>query len=40
MKGGCNPVPVLQEDIQDMGSYIAISQDFMESRKEFFSNRK
>ena len=40
VKGGCNPVPVLEENKQDAGDYITISKDFMASQKEYFSNWK
>lgn len=40
VKGGCNPVPVLEENKQVSGDYITISKDFMESQKKYFSNWK
>lgn len=40
VKGGCNPVPVLQEDKTDLGDSIAISKDFLASQKEYFKKWK
>lgn len=40
VKGGCNPVPILEENKQDTGDYITISKDFMAGQKEYFSNWK
>jgi len=40
IKGGCNPVPILEESKKDMGTYIAISKDFIATQKQYFSNWK
>ncbi|MCX7745350.1 MAG: Fe-S-containing protein [Clostridia bacterium] len=40
VKGGCNPVPILEENKQDNGDYISISKDFMASQKDLFNNWK
>lgn len=40
VKGGCNPVPIIEENKQDAGEYITISKDFMASQKEYFSKWK
>ncbi len=40
VKGGCNPVPVLQEDKTDLGDSIAIAKDFLASQKEYFKKWK
>jgi len=40
IKGGCNPVPILEADKTDKGNYIAISKDFLATQKEYFSNWK
>jgi len=40
IKGGCNPVPILEKDKSDMGDYIAISNDFLATQKSWFSNWK
>lgn len=40
IKGGCNPVPVLETDKQDMGDYVAISKDFVAAQKQYFENWK
>lgn len=40
VKGGCNPVPVLQEDKTDLGDSIAVSKDFLASQKEYFKKWK
>lgn len=40
IKGGCNPVPILEADKKDMGNYIAISKDFVATQKQYFENWK
>lgn len=40
IKGGCNPVPITEENKTDDGEYIVISKDFLEQNKELFSNWK
>jgi len=40
IKGGCNPVPVLEADKTDTGNYIAISKDFLITQKQYFINWK
>lgn len=40
IKGGCNPVPVLEEDKTDNGDTITISKEYLDSQKEFFENWK
>lgn len=40
IKGGCNPVPILEISKQDKGNYISISQDFLKSQEQYFSNWK
>lgn len=38
IKGGCNPVPVLEENKTDDGTNIIISQAFMEANEGLFGN--
>jgi uncharacterized membrane protein len=38
IKGGCNPVPILENDKQDKGDYISLSPEFLASQKQYFSN--
>ncbi len=40
IKGGCNPVPIMEDSKQDLGSEIALSKDFIATQKEYFSNWK
>lgn len=40
IKGGCNPVPILEADKKDTGDNVAISEDFIVSQKEYFQNWK
>ncbi|MGE5544447.1 MAG: DUF2318 domain-containing protein [Bacillota bacterium] len=40
IKGGCNPVPVLEGDKQDNGDSIAISAEYLASQKQYFANWK
>ncbi len=40
IKGGCNPVPVLEENKTDDGTNITISKDFLIENKELFGNWK
>lgn len=40
VKGGCNPVPILKEDKTDDGATVAISKEYLDSQKEYFSNWK
>ena len=40
IKGGCNPVPILEESKQDVGTDIVISKDFIATQKQYFSNWK
>ncbi len=40
IKGGCNPVPILETSKKDMGTYIAISKDFIATQKQYFENWK
>ncbi len=40
IKGGCNPVPILEDSKTDMGSYVALSQDFIATQKQYFLNWK
>ncbi len=37
VRGGCNPVPVLQENKSDAGEYITINKDFLVANKELFA---
>jgi hypothetical protein len=38
IKGGCNPVPILETDKTDNEDSILISKDFLESKKDLFTN--
>jgi len=38
IKGGCNPIPVLETAKQDAGDYIIIPGDYMTTQKDYFSN--
>lgn len=38
IKGGCNPIPVLEDAKQDAGDYIIIPNDYMVTQKDYFSN--
>lgn len=38
IKGGCNPVPILEEDKTDDGTNIVILQAFLEGNKDLFGN--
>lgn len=38
IKGGCNPVPIMEENKTDDGTNIVISQAFMEENKGLFGN--
>lgn len=38
VKGGCNPVPIMEDQKQDQGDYITISKDYLAAQKEYFSN--
>jgi uncharacterized membrane protein len=40
IKGCCNPVPILEENKKDMGSYIVLSKEFIATQKQYFSNWK
>jgi uncharacterized membrane protein len=40
IKGGCNPVPVLQEDKTDDGEYITVKKEFLEASKDLFADWK
>lgn len=35
-RGGCNPIPIMQENKTDDGTNITISKDFIENNKELF----
>lgn len=37
-QGGCNPIPVLNEDISDDGTSITIAQAYMEKKSDYFKN--
>lgn len=37
VKGGCNPVPILEKDKIDKDDSIIITKDFLESQKQYFS---
>lgn len=39
-KGGCNPVPILDENKTDDGQNIVISNDYLQQAKQIFSNWK
>jgi uncharacterized membrane protein len=38
VKGGCNPVPILNENKVDDGINIKITNDFLEENKVLFGN--
>ncbi len=38
IKGGCNPVPIAEENKKDDGANITISGDFLAQNKKLFSN--
>jgi len=38
IRGGCNPVPILEENKAEDDQYIIISQAFMEENKGLFGN--
>ena len=38
VKGGCNPVPILEENKKYEGDYIIISEDYLASQKGYFIN--
>lgn len=40
IKGGCNPVPVLEADKTDNGETITISSTYLDSQKSYFENWK
>lgn len=40
IKGGCNPVPILEADKKDTGESITISTDYMLDQKPYFSRWK
>ncbi|MGE5416493.1 MAG: DUF2318 domain-containing protein [Acidobacteriota bacterium] len=40
VKGGCNPVPILEKDKTDKGDYIAISNEYLASQINWFANWK
>jgi Predicted membrane protein len=40
IKGGCNPVPILEENKTDDGTNITIIADFLASNKDLFGNWK
>jgi uncharacterized membrane protein len=40
IKGGCNPVPILEDNKTDDGTTITISKDFLEQNKSYFENWK
>lgn len=40
VRGGCNPVPVLEENKTDDGEYISIKKEFLEGNKDLFANWK
>jgi uncharacterized membrane protein len=37
-RGGCNPVPIMQQDKKDDGANIVISKDFIEQNKSLFTD--
>lgn len=37
-RGGCNPIPILEDNKKDDGSNIVISKDFIEQNKEIFTD--
>lgn len=40
VKGGCNPVPILEENKQDDGNTISIPKEFLDSQSQFFTKWK
>jgi hypothetical protein len=40
IKGGCNPVPILEDNKSDDGSNIVITGDFLTQNKDLFGNWK
>lgn len=40
IKGGCNPVPVLQDNKTDDGENIIVKKEFFEANKDLFANWK
>jgi uncharacterized membrane protein len=40
VRGGCNPVPVLEESKTDDGEYITVKKEFLEASKELFADWK
>lgn len=40
IKNGCNPLPILPENISDDGTTIKIDKNFLDKNKAYFSNRK
>jgi len=40
IKGGCNPVPVMQENKTEDGEYITIKKEFLAANKELFAEWK
>jgi len=40
VKGGCNPVPVLDESKSDNGKEIIITEDYLKSKMSYFENWK
>ena len=40
IKGGCNPVPVMQENKTEDGEYITIKKEFLEANNELFAEWK
>lgn len=40
LKGGCNPVPILDENKSDDGAVITISKEFLDQAQDLFANWK
>lgn len=40
VKGGCNPVPILQENKTEDGEFITISGEFLDANKDYFERWK
>jgi len=40
VKGGCNPVPILEENKTDDGTKLTISKEYLEQAKQIFANWK
>ena len=40
IRGGCNPVPVLQENKTDDGEYVVVKEEFLEESKDLFADWK